>query len=169
MYFIGLGVAIYTGGSDIAKIMLEAGLGIAGVVIVAFSTVTTTFLDAYSAGISFHVVFSGIKEKAAGVAVCAIGTMTAIFARSDSYENLLYLISSVFAPMAAVMVTDFFILKRNRAAKQISLRNIILWAVGFALYRYLMTVGSPIGATLPVIAATVGLTWLAGVALPEKS
>lgn len=169
MYFIGLGVAIYTGGSDIAKIMLEAGLGVAGVVIVAFSTVTTTFLDAYSAGISFHVVFSGIKEKAAGVAVCAIGTMTAIFARSDSYENLLYLISSVFAPMAAVMVTDFFILKRNRAAKQISLRNIILWAVGFALYRYLMTVGSPIGATLPVIAATVGLTCLAGVALPEKS
>ena len=75
-------------------------------VIVAFSPVTTPFLDAYSAGISFHVVFSGIKEKAAGVAVCAIGTMTAIFARSDSYENLLYLISSVFAPMAAVMASS---------------------------------------------------------------
>ena len=134
MYFIGLGVALYTGGSDIAKIMLDAGLGAAGVVIVAFSTVTTTFLDAYSAGISFHVIFKGIREKAAGVAVCFIGTMTAIFARSDSYESLLYLISSVFAPMAAVMVTDFFILKRNCAARQLSPRNLILWGAGFALY-----------------------------------
>ena len=30
----------------------KAGLGIAGLLIVVFSTVTTTFLDAYSAGIS---------------------------------------------------------------------------------------------------------------------
>jgi len=168
MYFIGLGVALYTGGSDIAKIMLDAGLGAAGVVIVAFSTVTTTFLDAYSAGISFHVIFKGVREKAAGVAVCFIGTMTAIFARSDSYESLLYLISSVFAPMAAVMVTDFFILKRNCAARQLSPRNLILWGAGFALYRYLMTAGSPVGATLPVIAATAALTWLAGKLIPEK-
>ncbi|MCQ4765788.1 hypothetical protein, partial [Cloacibacillus evryensis] len=28
----------------------------------------------------------------------------------------------------------------------------ILWGAGFALYRYLMTAGSPVGATLPVIA-----------------
>ena len=168
MYFIGLGVALYTGGSDIAKIMLDAGLGAAGVVIVAFSTVTTTFLDAYSAGISFHVIFKGVREKAAGVAVCFIGTMTAIFARSDSYESLRYLISSVFAPMAAVMVTDFFILKRNCAARQLSPRNLILWGAGFALYRYLMTAGSPVGATLPVIAATAALTWLAGKLIPEK-
>ena len=51
MYVIGMGAAIYTGESDIAQIMVKAGLGIAGLLIIVFSTVTTTFLDAYSAGI----------------------------------------------------------------------------------------------------------------------
>ena len=52
MYLIGLGAALFTGEYDIAQIMLKAGLGIAGLLIIVFSTVTTTFLDAYSAGIS---------------------------------------------------------------------------------------------------------------------
>ena len=52
MYVIGMGAAIYTGEYDIAQIMLKAGLGAAGLLIIIFSTVTTTFLDAYSAGIS---------------------------------------------------------------------------------------------------------------------
>ena len=52
MYVIGMGAAIFTEESDIAQIMVKAGLGIAGLLIVIFSTVTTTFLDAYSAGVS---------------------------------------------------------------------------------------------------------------------
>ena len=47
-----MGAAIFTGGSDIAQIMLQAGLGVAALVILVLSTVTTTFLDAWSAGIS---------------------------------------------------------------------------------------------------------------------
>ena len=52
MYVIGMGASIFTGENDIAQILMKAGLGIAGLLIVVFSTVTTTFLDAYSAGIS---------------------------------------------------------------------------------------------------------------------
>lgn len=44
MYLIGLGAALFTGEYDIAQIMLKAGLGIAGLLIIVFSTVTTTFL-----------------------------------------------------------------------------------------------------------------------------
>lgn len=147
--------------------MSGAGMGAAGIIIVAFSTVTTTFLDAYSAGISFHVIFKGVKEKAAGVAVCALGTLIAVFADPGSYEELLYLISSVFAPMAAVMVADFFLLGgEDRSAQPFSPRNMALWGAGFALYRYLMSAGSPIGATLPVIAATAALTWIVGKCFP---
>ena len=58
MYVIGMGAAIITGEYDIAQIMLKAGLGIAGLLIIVFSTVTTTFLDAYSAGISSETVVS---------------------------------------------------------------------------------------------------------------
>lgn len=52
MYVIGMGAAIFTGESDIAQIMLRAGLGIPALLILVLSTVTTTFLDAFSAGVS---------------------------------------------------------------------------------------------------------------------
>lgn len=63
MYVIGMGAAIITGEYDIAQIMLKAGLGIAGLLIIVFSTVTTTFLDAYSAGISSETVVSKWNGK----------------------------------------------------------------------------------------------------------
>ena len=39
MYLVGMGAALFTGESDIAQIMVKAGLGIAGLLIIVFSTV----------------------------------------------------------------------------------------------------------------------------------
>ena len=61
MYIIGMGASLFTGESDIAQILLKAGLSIAGLLIIVFSTVTTTFLDAYSAGISSESVLAKLK------------------------------------------------------------------------------------------------------------
>ena len=44
-----MGAAIFAQNAGIDQIMLKAGLGIAGLLIIVFSTVTTTYLDAYSA------------------------------------------------------------------------------------------------------------------------
>ena len=63
MYIIGLGAAIFTSNSDIAQIMLSAGLGIAGVLIIILATVTTTFMDAYSAGVSFNNITRKLNRK----------------------------------------------------------------------------------------------------------
>lgn len=168
MYFIGLGAALHAGGSDVAKIMLDAGLGAAGAAIVLFSTVTTTFLDAYSGGISMHMLLPKIKEKAAAIAVCAVGTYIAIYSDSGKYEDMLYLISSVFAPMISVMIADFFILKRSCGDRSFSVRNIIVWGAGFALYRWLIYADCPFGMTLPVIAATTALACAAGKIFPDR-
>ena len=43
MYLIGMGAAIFTGEGDIALIMVKAGLGVAALLILILSTVTTTF------------------------------------------------------------------------------------------------------------------------------
>lgn len=63
MFIIGMGAAIFTETSDVAQIMVKAGLGIAGLIIVVFSTVTTTFLDAFSAGVSSVSVYGKINEN----------------------------------------------------------------------------------------------------------
>ena len=151
MYVIGMGAAIFTGESDIAKIMMSAGLGIIAVIIIIFSTVTTTFLDVYSAGVSSESISSKLKEKPVAIAVCAIGTLLAIFTPITQYENFLYLIGSVFAPMIAILITDFFILKKDHTKETVSVINLVLWAVGFVVYRIFMTIDTPLGNTLPVM------------------
>ena len=157
MYVIGLGASIYTGENDIAMIMLKSGFGIAGLLIIVFSTVTTTFLDAYSAGVSSVSIFSKIKEKWFAIGVAIIGTIAAIIYPMDNITNFLYLIGSVFAPMIAVQIADYYIIKRKNTSKEADIRNLLIWLAGFILYRLLMRVDIPVGNTLPDMLITVVL------------
>lgn len=154
MYTIGMGATIFTGESDIAKIMTSAGLGIAALLIIVFSTVTTTFLDVYSAGVSSESVSSKFKEKPFALIVCVVGTFLAIFTPITQYENFLLLISSVFAPMIAILVSDYFIIKKDCSHEAFNFINIGIWVIGFVLYRYFMKMETPIGYTFPVMIIT---------------
>ena len=155
MYFIGMSAGIFTGEYDIASIMLKTGLGIAGLVIIVLSTVTTTFLDAYSAGISSITLAKKLNGKWVAVAVAVIGTVGAIVFEMTDITDFLYFIGSVFAPMIAIQIADFFVLKRDRTEKAFDLRNIIIWIIGFVIYRILMRYDIIIGNTLPDMAITV--------------
>jgi len=154
MYIIGLGAAIFTSNSDIAQIMLSAGLGIAGVLIIILATVTTTFMDAYSAGVSFNNITRKLNEKWTAVAVCVAGALIAIFTPIEQYIDFLYLIGSVFAPMVAILITDYYILKKDHTEEKWNVTNLILWAAGFVIYRLLMPMDIVIGCTLPVMVIT---------------
>ena len=163
MYMIGMGAAIFTGEYDIAQIMLKTGFGVVGLLIIVFSTVTTTFLDAYSAGVSSVSISSRIKEKWAAIVVTVIGTVAAIVYPMDNITNFLYLIGSVFAPMIAVQVADYFLLKKADAEKSaFQWRNLIVWLIGFVIYRVLMHVDTPVGNTLPDMVITVILCVVVG-------
>ena len=161
MYVIGMGAAIFTGEYDIAVIMVKAGLGIAALVILVFSTVTTTFLDAWSAGISAESLSKKLNGKKTAIAVTVIGAAGAILFPMDDITGFLYLIGSVFAPMIAVQIADHFLLKRDRFAVAADGRNLVIWLVGFIAYRWLMGVDTPVGYTLPDMVLTVLLCVLA--------
>lgn len=151
MFVIGMGAAIYTGESDIALIMLQAGLGAAGIFVVLLSTVTTTFLDAFSAGVSASDIARDIPATVLALIATAIGVILAIVLDVSSFEDFLYLIGSVFAPMTAILLTDFFLLGEDHSRQNIDWLNLLLWIAGFALYRCLLTVETPCGITFPVI------------------
>lgn len=165
MYIIGLGAALFTGESDVANIMMSAGFGMIGLLIVVLSTVTTTFLDAYSAGISATSISGKVNGKVAGVVVTVIGTVLAIFAPMSQFEGFLYLIGSVFAPMIAILITDFFVLKKDSSGSSVNTRNIVIWCAGFALYRISMTLDTPIGNTLPIMVIVSMITVATDIAL----
>ena len=151
MFVIGLGCALFAGSDDVAAVMAQAGLGVVGILIVVLSTVTTTFLDAQSAGISAESVHSKLDARVCGIAAAVLGTVLAIFAPVSNFEEFLYLIGSVFAPMAAIVVADYFVAHRDRSAAAVDWRNIVLWVAGFALYRISLSWDIPCGNTLPVM------------------
>ena len=168
MYIIGMGAAIYTGEGDIALIMVKAGLGVAALVILILSTVTTTFLDAWSAGISSESLSKRLSGKWVAVVVTVIGTAAAILFPMDDITDFLYLIGSVFAPMIAVQLADNFILKRSSFGLAFDWVNLAVWLAGFALYRWLMTVDIPVGSTLPDMLLTMALCAAVLKLLPKR-
>ena len=157
MYVIGMGAAIFTGESDIAQIMVKAGLGIAGLLIIVFSTVTTTFLDAYSAGISIESLGEKIHGKWVAVVVTVIGIAGAILFPMDDITDFLYFIGSVFAPMIAIQIADFFILKKAESKRAFEWKTLVVWLLGFIIYRWLMNVDMVVGNTLPDMVVTIVL------------
>lgn len=155
MYVIGMSAALFTKESDIAQILLKAGFGIMGLLIVVLSTVTTTFLDVYSAGVSTESIFSKVEAKWVAMSVTIIGTLGAVILPMDDITGFLYLIGSVFAPMIAIQIVDFFVLKISHDEKKFSVQNIIIWAIGFIIYRILIKVDTPIGSTIPSMLITI--------------
>jgi purine-cytosine permease-like protein len=116
MYVIGLGAAIFAGEGDVSAIMAKAGLGAAALTTIVFSTVTTTFLDAYSAGVSAGSISEKLREKPTAVAVCAAGTLLAIFTPPSQFEVFLYWIGSVFAPWPLSSSRSIIYATRKRRA-----------------------------------------------------
>ena len=157
MYIIGMGAAIFAGESDLAQIILHSGLGVAGLLIIVLSTVTTTFMDAYSAGVSSESLWNRLNGKWIAVGTAVLGTAGAMLFPMDDITDFLYLIGSVFAPMIAIQIADYFILHRDCSSKAFDICNLIIWAAGFILYRLLMKIDIPTGSTIPDMVATIAL------------
>ncbi len=160
MYVIGMGAAIFTGENDIAQIMLRAGLGIPALLILVLSTVTTTFLDAFSAGVSCESLSKKLNGKTIGIIATVIGTVGACLFNMDDITNFLYLIGSVFAPMIAVQLTTYFMLRKDSYKAAFDWPNLIVWLLGFVAYRLLMNVDLPVGNTLPAVIITMVLCYI---------
>lgn len=153
MYTIGLTGAMATGQTTLSAIFSYSGIGSLAIVIIILSTVTTTFLDAYSAGISFEAIKEGANGKMVAIIVSAIGILGALLYPMDDISNFLYLIGSVFAPMIAVQIADFFI-KKDKSSLDTKI-NIVSWVIGFIIYRVLLKLDIVIGASVASVILTI--------------
>ena len=131
MYFIGIGI-VGMGSTSIAQSILLMGLGTPGVIILVLSTVTTNFLATNSAGESAKSIYNKLDPKIVGVIVSAMSILIAISGIMNHYIGFLYLISSVFAPMAAVLLVSFYF-DENKVMNW--KWNIFSWFVGFLVYQ----------------------------------
>lgn len=164
MFIIGLGAAIISKNPDPSAMMLAANLGVAAFGIVVLSTVTTTFMDAYSAGVTFMNIAPKLNEKATAIIMTIIGTLVSLVFPIDNYTNFLYAIGSVFSPLFAIVLTDYFVIRKQTKIEEGMLLNIgavIIWAIGVALYYVFIKIDFILGATAPSMIIT-GILYLIG-------
>ncbi len=161
MYFIGIEIANIGANYTIAQAILLANLGTIGIIIVVLSTVTTNFVAANSAGESSKVIYNKLNPKVIGVIVSALSAILAISGIMDHYIDFLYLIASVFAPMAAVLLVNYYITKENNEDKNIMYWNMFSWLAGFIVYNLTVSLDSIfLGPTLLAIIVSAALAYV---------
>jgi len=153
MYMIGLGTTIVYANPDPSTMLLAVNLGLVALGIIVLATVTTTFLDAYSAGVTFLNIFPKFNEKSVALVMTAIGTGLAIIVNIEGYESFLYAIGSVFAPLFAILLTDYFLLKHKKIQADLLANwgTLALCALGTLLYYQFINLNFVLGATIPVM------------------
>jgi putative hydroxymethylpyrimidine transporter CytX len=120
------------------------------------------FADIYSAAISTQNLAPRLNQRAVIVGVSAVGVaLSAWLFRQPgegivAYESFLFLIGSIFVPLFAVFVADYFVLGRRRRyvpdalfdargpyhyTGGFRLQAIAAWVLGFAVYHWIVPTG----------------------------
>ncbi len=184
MYGVGLGTALATNSPTpdalVMGLMVNWGLALPALIIVLFSTFTTTFLDIYSTALSTMNIWPRLGEHR-GVVLCGIlGTALAMIFPATAYEDFLLFIGSVFCPLFGVVLADYFLLRGGRYVT-VSLyqgdgywysggfnaRAFVAWGVGFAVY-LLLKEYTALGSSIPSL-LVAGALYLAFMRLATPS
>ena len=131
MYSLGLAIALYTG-KDIVEFL--SSTGIIAALIVLLATVTTTFVDIYSAVISSKQIYSFKRNNLAIIIYCAVSTALAFIFPMENYQNFLLLIGSIFVPVYTVVFINYILKKRYNG--NINIVGGIAAIAGILLYNY---------------------------------
>ncbi|MEP6462750.1 MAG: cytosine permease [Frankiaceae bacterium] len=99
-----------------------------------------SFADTYSTVVSIQNLRPSLDRRLLAVGVGGLATLLALALNIDAYYNFLVLLGSVFVPMFAVFVVDYFLLRRHRqwdVSEQAPARWTMLvpWLLGFAAYQ----------------------------------
>jgi len=164
MYFVGLSAALATGNADPIPVLLNLGLGVAALVIVLFSTFTTTFLDIYSTAVSALNIFPQLGERKGVIIGGALGALVALIFPIEQYENFLLFIGAMFCPLFGIVLADYFILRKRKYSlsdiykkgeywyyQGVNLKAVISWIIGVILYQQCIKYSLWIGSSIPSI------------------
>jgi putative hydroxymethylpyrimidine transporter CytX len=107
--------------------------------VLAIREVDQSFVDTYSTAVSVQNLRPRWDRRIIAIAVGAVATVLALAFSIDDYENFLILIGSVFVPLLAVFVVDYYLISRRSwnigAAAPQRWVMLIPWVLGFVSYQ----------------------------------
>jgi NCS1 family nucleobase:cation symporter-1 len=107
--------------------------------ILAARELDQAFADLYSTAVSTQNLRPLWDRRILAVTITGLTTAAALWLNISDYQNFLVLIGSVFVPMSAVLIADYFIVSRGRWDLSESARSrwlmLLPWAAGFVTYQ----------------------------------
>src|SRR5215469_3181205 len=141
-YVIGLLALVTVAHGDPDKIygaFIALPVGSLAFAILAARELDQSFANVYSTAVSTQNLRPLWDRRILAGTIAALTTAGALWLNIADYENFLTLIGSVFVPMSAVLVTDYFVVSRGRwdlsAAARSRWLTLLPWAVGFVVYQ----------------------------------
>ena len=172
MFALGLASTLVLQKPDPIATMTVLGLGIPALIIVLFSTLTTTFLDVYSTAVSTLNLTPGTRLRwlivpsgIAGIVVALLIPLT----EYGRYEGFLILIGSFFVPLFGITLTHYFLMDYGRREpRPVEWTAIAAWVLGVAVFqvasRYFF-----LGGSLPAFVFSGVVYWILRKAVPDRS
>ncbi|GAB6393360.1 MAG: permease [Treponematales bacterium] len=137
MYCLGLFLAVRSG-LDIFAFISASRFRFAACAVVLLSTLTTAFLDLYSAAVSSRQLVKTKSERTPALVIGVAALVVSVAFPVEKYdaflEGFLSAIGMVFVPIYTVLFLDFFF-KRARCAKLFAPWGLAVSALGMAAYR----------------------------------
>src|SRR6202453_2345486 len=141
-YVIGL-LALVTvahgNSNDIFGAFIALPLGSFGFAILAARELDQSFADVYSTAVSMQNLRPLWDRRVLAGLITALVTAGALWLNIADYENFLTLLGSVFVPMTAVLIMDYFVVSRRgwdlSASAPSRWLMLAPWAAGFVTYQ----------------------------------
>jgi len=139
-YVIGLLALVTVARSgNIYGAFIALPAGAIGFGILALRELDQSFANVYSTAASTQNLRPLWDRRVLAIVISAVTTAGALFLNISDYENFLILLGSVFVPMSAVLIVDFFILAKGHwdLSPRAPTRWLMLlpWAAGFVTYQ----------------------------------
>lgn len=137
----GVGVAIFGFAAGLAELLI---LGL------LIGEVPNAFANIYSTAVSSLNIVPRASAAVLSSAVGAVAFLLALLFTMERYEVFLFVIGSVFVPLGAVFLADYFVRARGRYGSELVFapnsdgvrrRALIPWIVGFVLYHWSVPTG----------------------------
>ena len=141
--FFALGLLAVAGGSeDVIASLLAIPAGAVAMLILVIDEVDEVFANLYSTAVSAQNVSPRADRRVLALVAGVVATGLALrFDNWKYYEGFLFIIGSVFIPLFATFIVDYYVFRRRRwdTSENSRTRWIMLvpWVAGFVTYQLL--------------------------------
>ena len=141
--YYSLGVfAVATLGTDtegVVTALVTLPAGAIALFVLLVDEVDEAYANIYSTTMSAHNVIGHIDRRWISLTIGIVATVLALFVDLGNYTSFLYLIGSVFIPLFAVAIADFFVVSRMNwnvtDGARLRWQPVLAWLCGFVTYQ----------------------------------